>query len=1065
MKEKAINLRRPLLFILAVAMVMMNLFSAGVVFAEETESMVSYADDEETDQTLFETEASLYRVNLPYLEGCLYSYDQTHRYVPEDVTSEEHQDIILNYKKDEEVKLEILTSDQYEVADLHLYNKQIDENTPENGKDRQEPAYTWDPQTGKLDFFMPEEDLFLELKIVEKETEVQTEYQVPITENANEYTVFDEQEDQSLDSNYEETYAGETYDDGSASDVFLESTVESQENDGNIQSDTSFQEEPEKPQSYELVMEMDGMPTQGSIIQMETLTIPFDTWDFDPEHDYTNITFSAQEYDITYISDDIDYVTPGVYSCIYRIQQRDTERFWYALRPVRVEAETVSEDMTENVAIEDKQENISEEYQESASLQENGIETEANDVADEIEEVTEDANLDNASDEDFVLAEIIGTTFDLYKVNADDESEKLEGIKFRLFSTADVEAEKVRQIAEAVEALRKEQQAVGASANIAAATALGKLLQEYDAQATVIREEYAQKFLDYQAEGHTEEEILAYQQSNDILLQTQLQEKKGEYEEKILALMAEQKEKAKTLTAEHEQAVIDLEKKMMSELQISEDQIAGSEYVTDAEGHIHLEKLIAGTTYFLYEISTIPGFNLDTNRYEFEVDQDGLINGEKNYSMTVTNQPNHLEISKKTEDGKMLSGAKMEVRSINEDGSETIIDSWETDENAHLISALPAGNYRLIELEAPAGYAVAPEISFAVSNSMETQKIDMVDDHLVVHVTKKDIATDQMLSGAELAVKDTGGNVVAQWISTEETYSVNLLEGEYVLTEVTAPEGYVKADDIHFIVSSERSEQDLVMYSYPKTKVVITKLDAETQKAVSGALLGIYGSDGSEIGKWVTTETPYELLMNPGEYTLRELEAPAEYVSAEDITFKIQPDSYKEIKAITMVDTPIRVTISKKDLITGEEIPGAKLRITDSEGQVEKEWKSDKEPVEFILAKGTHTLSEISAPKGYEVADAVTIEVLDTAEEQNFTIYDMPIDELVNLTGKKKEITSTGEMQVTGGIQSSSGNGKNFISSAVKTGDFNRYLLPVILVSGGILMGMVLFITRKKQKK
>ena len=166
-----------------------------------------------------------------------------------------------------------------------------------------------------------------------------------------------------------------------------------------------------------------------------------------------------------------------------------------------------------------------------------------------------------------------------------------------------------------------------------------------------------------------------------------------------------------------------------------------------------------------------------------------------------------------------------------------------------------------------------------------------------------------------------------------------------------------------------------------------------------------------------------------------------------------------------MVDTPIRVTISKKDLITGEEIPGAKLRITDSEGQVEKEWKSDKEPVEFILAKGTHTLSEISAPKGYEVADAVTIEVLDTAEEQNFTIYDMPVDELVNLTGKKKEITSTGEMQVTGGIQSSSDNGESFISSAVKTGDFNRYLLPVILVSGGILMGMVLFITRKKQKK
>ncbi len=213
MKEKAINLRRPLSFALAVAMAMMNLCSAGVAFAEESEGVVSYADEVETDQTMLESEAALYRVNLPYLEGCLYSYDQTHRYVPEDSTPKEHQDIILNYKKDEEVKVEILTSDQYEVTDLHLYNKQIDENTPENERDREEPAYTWDAQTGKLDFFMPEEDLFLELKIVEKETEAQTEYQVPYVEEAEEYTWSDEQGYQEIVSSYEETYSEDVYDD------------------------------------------------------------------------------------------------------------------------------------------------------------------------------------------------------------------------------------------------------------------------------------------------------------------------------------------------------------------------------------------------------------------------------------------------------------------------------------------------------------------------------------------------------------------------------------------------------------------------------------------------------------------------------------------------------------------------------------------------------------------------------------------------------------------------------------------------------------------------------------
>lgn len=61
------------------------------------------------------------------------------------------------------------------------------------------------------------------------------------------------------------------------------------------------------------------------------------------------------------------------------------------------------------------------------------------------------------------------------------------------------------------------------------------------------------------------------------------------------------------------------------------------------------------------------------------------------------------------------------------------------------------------------------------------------------------------------------------------------------------------------------------------------------------------------------------------------------------------------------------ISISKRDVTTGNELPGAHLVLKDSSGKTVKEWVSEDTPyIISNLAPGKYTLSETIAPKGYK---------------------------------------------------------------------------------------------------
>ncbi len=129
----------------------------------------------------------------------------------------------------------------------------------------------------------------------------------------------------------------------------------------------------------------------------------------------------------------------------------------------------------------------------------------------------------------------------------------------------------------------------------------------------------------------------------------------------------------------------------------------------------------------------------------------------------------------------------------------------------------------------------------------------------------------------------------------------------------------------------------------------------------------------------------------------------------------------------------------------------------DADGNVIESWVSGQEPHKISLLKpGKYTLTEVTAPKGYEVAEKVEFEVKDTGEIQKVTMYDSPKEETVDLTGKKKT-TTTG-----GGYTPGPGGSTSVVTPPVKTGDDTPIMLWVLLAALGLFTGGLAISLKKK---
>lgn len=186
---------------------------------------------------------------------------------------------------------------------------------------------------------------------------------------------------------------------------------------------------------------------------------------------------------------------------------------------------------------------------------------------------------------------------------------------------------------------------------------------------------------------------------------------------------------------------------------------------------------------------------------------------EKNFSSEVTlkvslaSKVSIVKVDANTQ--QPIAGAELVLR----DASGKELSRWTSTTKAHIFENLPYGTYTVEEVEAPKGYAISKkETTFTLSedNKEVTVLIENTAKSVVVNITKVDQATGEALAGAVLVIKDASGNVVYRFTSgTTSEIITDLDDGTYTIEEESAPEGYIKSDQIvTFTIDDEhRSHQ------------------------------------------------------------------------------------------------------------------------------------------------------------------------------------------------------------------------------------------------------------------
>ena len=245
--------------------------------------------------------------------------------------------------------------------------------------------------------------------------------------------------------------------------------------------------------------------------------------------------------------------------------------------------------------------------------------------------------------------------------------------------------------------------------------------------------------------------------------------------------------------------------------------------ISDETGYFEFTEIPYGE-YVISEIQAPDGYILSGEQYPVVINEDG-----DTVEITAENEAITVEISKQDIYGSELACA--EIQLVNENGE--VADEWTSDGTNHVISELKIGKYTLKETAAPDGYIIATDISFEIftDGSAIVENVDatatteeghplivMVDDTTKVEISKRDITNDNELAGATLKIIDENGEVIEEWVSTNEPHIIEakLTAGKtYTLKETIAPDGYIIANSIDFTVNADGTVTPVVMYDEP----------------------------------------------------------------------------------------------------------------------------------------------------------------------------------------------------------------------------------------------------------
>lgn len=377
--------------------------------------------------------------------------------------------------------------------------------------------------------------------------------------------------------------------------------------------------------------------------------------------------------------------------------------------------------------------------------------------------------------------------------------------------------------------------------------------------------------------------------------------------------------------------------------------------------------------YYLREISVPDGYLIEQSVIPVEFTYENQFIAWQVVDCLHSDKQTTVEIDKRaftsdSDDTFALTGATLTVT----DWNGNVVDSWENSDTAHVICGLHlshdfAGNrdtskvYTLAETCPADGYTTARSIQFRLEQ-----------------------ATDDNAYLQETAV----------WVLHESE------DTAYQSGSIISPTAF--SDDTVATISAKlRAFWDKLLGKNPDADgvvianwycvngtLVVNFTDAANDRAIAKCLRE---SDFSDL----TFDKAYlNGAAAPAFFADKQVaEKPADAEITYSASWILLKDSDGFSQTVTMLDAPTRVKISKADITTHEEVPGATLRVLDKDGNVVDEWVSEDTPhyMEAVLVAGeTYTLEETLVPdnSGYVPANAIQFTVEDNGKVQHVIMQD-----------------------------------------------------------------------------
>ena len=412
-------------------------------------------------------------------------------------------------------------------------------------------------------------------------------------------------------------------------------------------------------------------------------------------------------------------------------------------------------------------------------------------------------------------------------------------------------------------------------------------------------------------------------------------------------------------------------------------------FTTGADGTILITGLEANKAIVVTETKAPDGFAIDTTPQTITTQAGKVV------QLTFANAPYGKIIIEKRDSktNELLPGAEFRVTTAAgcEVGQNGVIGDTNLTSNGIFttgadgkitITNVRPGNYIITEIKAPDGYLIDDPTRTITVTSGDTQTIVFKDTKpggLIIE--KRDSVTKEPLAGATFKVTTSDGRFVAQdggATSTNGLYItdangqihiVDLDPDTYVVTEVTAPDGYLMDAPSQTVKIEKNDTQTLTFYDTPLGGLTIVKVDSESGKRLEGAKIEVAKMNGEIVGTYVTDKLGVIQLpdLDDGWYQLTEIKAPKGYLL--DSTPQKVEVKKGETKTFEFENTAsASMLIHKIDSVTRKGIQGVKFVVYDSSMTPIGEYESDDQGYVHLnktLEDGKYYVREIVAAEGY----------------------------------------------------------------------------------------------------